>query len=338
MNSRGRKVMRPDCGLTLPNFIPIFFRRFAVDFQSKGSMAEKVYRKWQGHLAVFSAYLIFGFNIIVCKDLTSSTFVPPVGIFMLRALGAGSIFWLLSLFMPHEHVPRRDMLKIFYASVLGFFLAQLSFLMAIPLVTPMESALMSTMGPVVTMLVAAVAVHEPLTSKKICGVAVSLAGIVYLILTSISGEFGGNIAGFILMTVNIVTFSAYLGIFRPLINRYSVVTFMKWIFLFAFIMALPFGIGGIIAAPWTEIPGKWYAELAFLVVMATFVTYYLIPFGQKIIRPTLVSLYNYVQPIVAIGVSIALGMDSLTLPKVVATVMVFGGVYIVSRSRSRHNS
>ncbi len=297
-------------------------------------MADKAYSKWQGHLAVFTAYLIFGFNIIVCKDLTSSTFISPIGIFLLRALGAGSLFWLLSLVTPREHVPPRDMLRIFCASVLGFFLAQLSFLMAIPMVTPMESALMSTMGPVVTMLVAAVAIHEPLTPKKICGVAVSLAGIVYLILTSVSGGLGGNLAGFILLVVNIVTFSAYLGIFRPLINRYSVVTFMKWIFLFAFILAFPLGIGSIMSAPWPEIPAKWYGELAFLVVLATFVTYYLIPFGQKIIRPTLVSLYNYVQPIVAIGVSIALGMDSLTLPKILATVMVFGGVYIVSRSRA----
>lgn len=297
-------------------------------------MAEKHYSKWQGHLAVFSAYLIFGFNIITCKDLTSSTYVSPIGIFLLRAAGAGSLFWILSLFVKHEHVPKRDLFRIFCASILGFFLAQLSFLMAIPLVMPMESALMSTLGPVVTMLVAAVAIHEPLTPKKILGVGISLAGIVYLILTSIGGEMGGSLLGFLLMTVNIVTFSAYLGIFRPLINRYSVVTFMKWIFLFAFIFAFPLGIGSIVSAPWSEIPGKWYAELAFLVVMATFVTYYLIPFGQKIIRPTLVSLYNYVQPIVAIGVSIAVGMDSLTLPKVLATAMVFGGVYIVSRSRA----
>lgn len=295
------------------------------------------YPKWVGHLSVFMAYLIFGFNIIVCKQLTSTQYVTPIGIFLLRSVGAGSIFWLLSLVTPHEHVPRRDMIGIFFASVLGFFLTQITFLMAIPLITPMESSVMSSLSPIYTMLIAAVAVREPITWKKLTGVAVSFAGIIYLIVTSLQGGFdaaSSNLWGLALMVGNAVCFSAYLGMFRPLIERYSVVTFMKWIFLFSTIMALPMGVPAVVGAHWDMVNVQWVFELLYLIVFATFVAYFLIPFGQKIIRPTLVSMYSYVQPIVAIGISISLGMDRLTVPKVVATLMVFGGVYVVSRSRS----
>ena len=110
---------------------------------------------------------------------------------------------------------------------------------------------------------------------------------------------------------------------------------MKWIFLFSSIMSLPFTAEELVRTNFAELPISYLAELAFLIVCATFVTYFLIPIGQKLLRPTLVSMYIYVQPIVAIVVSIYVGMDTLTLPKVLAAVTVFAGVVIVSRSRQK---
>ena len=85
-----------------------------------------------GHLAGLIAYSIFGFNIIVCKDLTGEGFIPPLGIFTLRSLGAGSLFWLVSLFMPKEKVDKSDFIRIFLASMLGFFTCQITFLVGLP--------------------------------------------------------------------------------------------------------------------------------------------------------------------------------------------------------------
>lgn len=295
--------------------------------------------KLAGHAAVFGAYLIFGFNIVICKDLTSSPYVSPGGIFLLRSLGAGALFWLLSVFTRRESVSRRDLLGIFLAAFTGYFLTQMTFLMAIPLIKPMESALMSSLSPIYTMFIAAIALHEPVTRKKVGGVVLSFAGIVYLIVTGMGGAGpsatdGVNLWGLLLMVGNSLSFSIYLGVFRPLIERYSVVTFMKWIFLFSMLMALPVGLRDVAAVNLFSLPGVWLLELGYLIVMATFVAYFLIPLGQKIIRPTLVSMYSYVQPIVAIALSMAVGMDRLTVAKVVATLMVFAGVWIVSRSRS----
>ena len=291
-----------------------------------------------GHFACFTAYLIFGLNIVVCKDLTSSGAISPLALFTLRSLGAGVLFWLISLFLPKEQVERRDLPKIFVASVLGFFLTQISFLMAISRITPMDCSIVASLSPLYTMFIAAYALKEPLSAQKIGGVVLSLCGVLYLILnsvTSTSAVVQTTPVGVLLMIANSLCFSLYLGIFKPTIAKYSVVTFMKWIFLFSTLMSLPFSAKEIVNTDFAALPLSYMAELAFLIICATFVTDFLIPIGQKRLRPTLVSMYSYVQPIVAIVVSIYVGMDTLSWQKVLAAVTVFAGVIIVSRSRQK---
>ena len=294
-----------------------------------------------GHLAAFTAYAIFGFNIIVCKDLTSGHLIPPLGIFTIRSIIAGTLFWLVSAFMPKERIEKTDYIRIFAASMLGFFMCQITFLIGIPHITPMDCSIMTAMSPICTMIIAAIAIKEPITFRKGSGVAVSFAGIIYLILSRVSTATGGATEstpfGIAMMVLNVLSFSMYLGIFRPLIAKYTVVTFMKWIFLFAACVSAPISFKGLVNVDWSGIPSIQYAELAYLTICATFISYFLIPVSQKRIRPTLVSMYSYVQPIIAIVVSIIIGMDMLTWQKVAAAVMVFGGVIIVSYSKKAKN-
>ena len=290
-----------------------------------------------GHGAALIAYAIFGFNIIICKDLTSGGLIPPLGIFTLRSLVAGTLFWIVSMFQPREKVERNDYIKIFAASMLGFLTCQVSFLVGIPHITPMDCSILTAMAPIYTMAVAAIAIKEPITFKKAGGVALSFAGITYLIVSRVTASGGAAEStpfGIFMIIINVLSFSMYLGIFKPLIAKYSAVTFMKWIFLFSACVAAPISMKGLIEVEWATIPAKQYAELAYLIICATFITYFLIPLAQQRIRPTLISMYSYVQPIIAIAVSIAIGMEALTWQKILATVLVFTGVIIVSRSRS----
>ena len=290
-----------------------------------------------GHLAAFVAYAIFGFNIIVCKDLTSGHLIPPLGIFTLRSLIAGGLFWIVSLFLPKEKVDKKDYIRIFAASMLGFLTCQVTFLVGIPHITPMDCSILTAMSPIYTMAIAALVIKEPITWQKAGGVAISFAGIIYLIISRVAAPGGVTEStpfGIFMIILNSLSFSMYLGIFKPLISKYSAVTFMKWIFLFSACVSTPLSLKGLIDVEWAAIPATQYAELAYLIICATFVTYFLIPVSQKRIRPTLVSMYSYIQPIIAIVISIAIGMDALTWQKVLAAAMVFGGVIIVSYSRS----
>ena len=293
--------------------------------------------KTLGHLACFIAYAIFGINIIVCKDLTSSRLISPLALFCLRSLGAGSLFWIISCFLPKEKVEKKDYGKIMMASLLGFFLTQMTFLIAIPDITPMDCSIVSSLSPIYTMFIAAFALKEPITLRKVGGVAISFLGVIYLILNTVTGQ-GSTVetswVGILLMIANSLCFSLYLGLFKPVITKYSVITFMKWIFLFAAAFSLPLAARELITFDYSLLSSTYLSELAFLIVCSTFITYFLIPLGQKRIRPTLVSMYSYVQPIIAIVISIWVGMDTLSWQKVLAAVMVFGGVVLVNYSRS----
>ena len=247
------------------------------------------------------------------------------------------MFWLLSLFMPKEKVPPKDMLQIFVASMLGLFLTQMSFLKAITMTTSIDLSITNTCTPIMTMFVAAVALKEPITGKKVGGVLVSLVGVLILIFNSVG--LGGGASetkplGIILTILNGLTFALYLGIFRPLISKYNVVTFMKWMFLFSMLVALPFNARHFFRLPFGQMESKVLWQVAYVVFFATFVAYFLIPVGQKRLRPTLVSMYNYVQPIVATIISIIIGLDHITWKKLVAMVLVFAGVWIVNQSRA----
>lgn len=290
-----------------------------------------------GHLACFGAYCIFGLNIVCCKNISNANVLTPMDLFCLRATGATILFWLLSLFMPKEKVPVKDLLQIFVASMLGLFLTQMSFLKAITMTTSIDLSIANTCTPIMTMFVAAVVLKEPITFKKIGGVLVSLVGVLFLIFNSVG--LGGGASetkpmGIVLAVANGLTFAMYLGIFRPLISKYNVVTFMKWMFLFSMLVALPFNARHFFSIPFAQIESKVLWQVAYVVVFATFVAYFLIPVGQKRLRPTLVSMYNYIQPIIATIISIIIGLDHLNWKKCLAMVLVFVGVWIVNQSRA----
>lgn len=294
-------------------------------------------RSLGGHLACATAYAIFGFNIIFCKDIAKAEVISPIALFTFRALGASALFWLISLFRPKEQVPVKDIMKISLASLLGLFGPQFTFLCAIKVTTPMDTSILGSFVPIWTMFAAAIFLKEPITWKKVLGVAISFGGAMLLIFNSISMGGGADItqpAGVVYLFFNTLSFGLYLGIFRPLISKYSVITFMKWSFLWSLVISLPFSIKGILTANYAGITLQVGTEIAFLIIFATCVAYFLIPYGQQRLRPTIVSLYTYLQPLIASIASIILGMDIVTWQKLLGAICVFAGVWLVNKSRA----
>ena len=266
-----------------------------------------------GNLACLAAYLIFGFNIVCCKNIANDGHVPPMSLFLMRSAGALVLFWVMSLCLPEarrERVERGDLWKIAVASLLGLFLTQFAFLKAI------------TMTPVMTMVVAAVVLKDRITWQGVVGLGVSLPGVLFIVLNSVTGASGAehtSFGGVLLMFVNATAFACYVGVFKPIIQKYHVVTFMKWMFLFSTLYALPFS-GGVLSIEYGAIPWNIVLQILYVVVGATFVAYFLIPVGQKRLKPVLVCMYSYVQPVVAMCISLAVGLDTMTWAKGVGIV------------------
>lgn len=222
--------------------------------------------------------------------------------------------------------------------MLGLLLTQLTFLKASTITTPLDTSIICAITPIFTMFIAAIVLKEPITLKKAGGVALSFCGVIFLILNTVRIGNGGvtetKPLGIVLMIVNCLLFASYLGIFKPLIAKYHVVTFMKWMFLFSAIVAIPFDVKELIHIDIATMPAKYLYELGFIILFSTFVAYFLIPIGQKVLRPTVISLYGYLQPLIATIMGIAVGMDRLSWQKILAAILVFTGVVLVNKSRA----
>ena len=288
---------------------------------------------------MLGACITFGLLAPVSKSLFGPGLVSAYALTMMRMGGGAVVFWIASLFTRREHVPPRDLLLFFFASLLGIVLNQGTYVLGVSKTSPIDASVVTTTTPIFVMIIAALYLREPITGKKILGVVVGAAGALLLILSGahlVSGRTGsGSVSGDLLCLFAQLSFATYFVVFKKLISRYSPVTLMKWMFLYATACCLPFGYSDLKAVGWAELGWTNYAQIAYVVLGATFLAYLLMPIGQKNLRPTVASSYNYVQPLVATLVAVSLGMDTFGWLKGVAVLLVFAGVYIVTISKSR---
>ncbi len=291
---------------------------------------------WRGHLAMLGANVCWGLMSPVAKLVFASGVIAPIIMVDFRIAGAALLFWITSLFTPREHVPAMDKLRLFGAGMIGILLNQGCFIIGVSYTSPGEASLVTTTMPMWVMLLAWLFLKEPITLKKAGGIALGAGGALILVLGgkgTISGGDNPALGDFIVLVAQL-SYALYLTLYRNFIKKYSLVTLMKWMFLSASIVGLPATIGNIKSTEWSAITVNEWLGIAYVVVMATYVAYICIMIGQKNLRPTIVGMYNYVQPIVASIVGVILGMDHFTFPKVIAVVLIFSGVYLVTMSKA----
>lgn len=294
--------------------------------------------KWHGHLAILASNFIFGLNSPIAKTIVPE-WISPYALTLVRMFFAALLFWTVSFFVPKEHVKIRDLVIIFWGALFGLIGSQLSFANALLYTSPVNITIIAAMTPVVVMLLAAFVLKEPITIKKVAGVLIGISGALLIIMQSTAMGSGkeGSLIGNLFCIANTVTYAIYLVITRSISQRYSPVTLMKWMFLFAALISLPLGIGDLSTSKifTNETSLNLLLRLSYIVIMATGIAYFLVPMALKRIRPTTVSMYNNVQPIVASVIAIILGQDVMSWDKPVAVCLVFVGVYLVTQSKSR---
>lgn len=289
----------------------------------------------KGHAAVLAASILWGLNAPIGKSVLNEFSALSVTTF--RFVGAGAAFWILSLFLPKEHVDHKDMLKLFFAALFGIILNQGMFVFGLSLTDPIEASIITTISPILTMIIAAIYLKEPVTNKKVAGIFIGAVGALTLILSSRSLSSGSSfhVWGNLLCFLAQLSYAIYLTVFRDLITKYSPVTVSKWLFVYATVCFVPFSYRDVSMIDFTTIPTEMIVRILYVVLGATFLTYILMMVGQKLLRPTVVSMYNYVQPLVATIAAILMGMDTFGTSKGIAMVLVFLGVALVTQSKSK---
>ena len=278
--------------------------------------------------------IIWGLMAPIGKTVLVTGF-SAVSLASLRMIGAAVCFWITSLFVKQEKVAPHDYLLMFFAAMFGIMLNQGAYTFGLSMTSPIDASIIVTVLPVITMVLAALFLKEPITWMKATGVFLGLSGALLLILSGSGSLAGGNIWGNLLCLLAASSFACYLTIFRNLIGRYSVFTLMKWMFLFSAISFLPVAYSSL-AADFSQVyPASVWLGVGYVVFFGTYVAYIFMLYGQKKLRPTVVSMYNYVQPVVSTLVSVALGLAAFGMVKGFAAVLIFVAVYLVTKSKGR---
>lgn len=296
---------------------------------------------WVRHLAIGTACVCWGLMTPFAKDAMQVDFTG-LDLVSFRVAGGAICFWLTSLVLTlcgkrQEHVPLHDIGLFFLASLCSITFNQGVFTVGVSYTSPINASIMTTTMPIISLILSVVFLHEKVGWRKIVGIVLALSGALMVILTSHTASAQPSVAphrdaiGALMCVLAQCSFATYLVVFSKLVKKYSIITCMKWMMLFATLTIWPFTAQHIVSLPWQSIAVRSYLEVGFVVFFGTYCAYLLMTFAQQVLQPTQVAIYNYFQPITACIVSVAMGLAVFGWLQAVAILLVFSGVWLVTR-------
>ena len=287
-------------------------------------------------IAVSIATIIYGVNYTIAKDVMP-TYVKPYAFILLRVSGATLIFWFLSLFIKSQKIEKQDYKKIALASFFGIALNMLSFFKGLSLTTPISASVMMVTSPIMVLLFSFLLLKSKIIPRQILGIGIGLIGAILLIVYgNTSNENASNVAlGNFLVFVNATSYGLYLVLVKNLISKYNPLIFIKWLYLFGLIFIIPFGLSEMGNINWIAMPTTIYLKIGFVILFTTCITYLFNLYGLSKLKPTTVSVFIYLQPVIASTYALLVGSDSLNIIKISATLIIFLGVYLVTKQTKK---
>lgn len=291
--------------------------------------------KWKVHSALTFANLIYGANYSIAKAVMPH-YVTPLGFIFTRVFFGSILFWTFNASIKNgEKVERKDIPRLALCGLLGVAANQLLFFEGLNLTSPINASLIQTIIPVMLLPIGALMLNEKVTGQKVLGVVLGLSGTALLILNKeeLSLE-NSHFTGDLLIVLNATSYAFYLVLVKPLMAKYSAPTIIKWVFFFGMLLIVPFGWNSFFEVNWQELPATAWMAIVYVVLFTTFFAYLLNTWALKHVNSSVVGIYTYMQPVFASLIAMSLGQDVPTLEKGFYSLLIFTGVYLVSRKKS----
>jgi len=291
----------------------------------------------KSHLAIIGANTIWGLQYVIAKGIMPD-FLLPRAIIFIRISASFVLFWMLHYFLLSEKVEKRDLLKMALCAVFGVSINQILFFEGLNQTTPISASIIWTVSPIFVLIFSHFILKEKITSVKVFGIMLGIAGALMIILSTGVGDFRlNNLFGNFLIFMSSASWALYLVLAKPLMKKYDSLTIMKWMFLFGFIIISPFSFRIAVSSSFAQIPFNIWMAILFVVFIATGFAFYLINYSLKTVSPNINGIYMYLQPLIASLVAIILGKDKLTGIDLIAAVLIMTGVYLITRQPKLKN-
>lgn len=283
-------------------------------------------------LAAAAATTIYGLNHTIAKGVMPH-YVQAFGFIFLRVAGATLLFWLIAPLGPRQSIEKRDWGRLLVCSFFGMVINMLAFFKGLELSTPVNSAILVTITPIIVAVLSYFLIRERLTRPRLLGIGLGFAGALALIvMNEPQGMNAPNIPlGNALFVLNATCYGTYLILAKKLTEKYHPFVLMRWLFTLAFFMNLPVTLPEVLEVQWAAIPAEGLWAIGFVVLGTTFMTYLFNVFALTQLKASTLSVFIYAQPIIGIAYALLSGHDTLSLLDLAAAALVFAGVYLASR-------
>jgi drug/metabolite transporter (DMT)-like permease len=289
-------------------------------------------RAFKAHIALLAANLFFGINFTVMKYVTGHV-MHPFALNLTRVMGAFVLFWLLYFVKKDSnHIDRQDRGRLVLCAVTGIIINQVLFTKGVSLTTPIHAGLLMMSCPIAIIFIAAWLLRERVSGSRIAGLALGVAGAAVLISLREQTRAGDNIPlGDTLVLINALSYAFYMVLVQPLLKKYDAVMITRWLFTIGLAAMVPLCIADFSQVHWQGMDGGDWLAVGFIVIAVTFCTYLFNSYGIPILGPAIAGAYIYTQPLFAAAIAIISGADTRYLGwKLLAAVLIFSGVYLVS--------
>lgn len=282
--------------------------------------------------SVFMVQLLYGLNYTIAKGVMNENFIKPFGFVLLRVAGATILFWVMSLFLPKQKIDKKDYFKFFVAAIFGVVVNMLFFFKGLEYTSPIHASSIMIIVPIIILILSSILLNEKVTKLKIIGVILGLVGALILTVYGKSSRSGDNVPlGNLLIFLNAISYSIYIILIKKLTAKYHPFTFIKWLFLFGFFILIPFGYNELEAVEWQTFTPYTTFSVLFVIIGATFGTYLFNPIALNKLKASTVGIFIYLQPVIAGLFALAMGVDFIDAFKITAMLIIFLGVYLVTK-------
>ncbi|GAA4246509.1 DMT family transporter [Winogradskyella damuponensis] len=282
--------------------------------------------------ALVMVQVLYGLNFTIAKTVMNESFIKPFGFVLIRVAGATVLFWAMSLFLPKQKIEKKDYLKLFVAAIFGVMINMLFFFKGLEYTSPIHASAITITVPIIILVLSAIILKENVSKLKIVGVTLGLIGALVLTIYGKSNRAGDNVPlGNLLVFLNAISYSIYIIMIKKLTLKYHPFTFIKWLFLFGLIMLIPFGYNDLKAVEWHTFTPNAIWSVLFVIIGATFGTYLFNPLALNKLKASTVGIFIYLQPVIAGLFAISIGADFIDSVKIGAMLLIFLGVFLVSK-------
>lgn len=280
--------------------------------------------------------LFYALNFTIAKEATPAH-IGPFGLSWYRVLGTGAIFWIIaSIAGPKEKVPFKEFPLIALAAFCGVGFNMVTFMVGLSLTAPISASVLMVTTPIIVLVLSFIFLNEHLKLWRVLGIMIGFTGAALLILSDSNGATAtatNPLLGNILVFVNALSYSFYIILAKKLTTKYHVLTLMKWLYFFGILFITPFGFKEGLAFSWVDSDTYILLCIAYVVIFSTFGTYMLNIIAIKRLKPSIVAVFIYLQPLIATIVAVGLDKDDLTITKGIAGALIFLGVYLTSKKK-----